>query len=425
MVSSIDLQKRETKIYLRQISNKMNMKNRPVLALTLMIFFFNACTNNYSSKDYLREVLNNLNNIESATYCSTEEYWNPGDTAASIIMYSIVKEYNNPSDTSIGAKFVRLNLNDTSQLEFCYDGQMRALVYDDEKRIVLDSFTVNPLPFRPLTPPFFNYVKNIMKYALETGDSTSLDIKDMKDSVYFKLTIFEENQVEFFGKAYHVPLTPYTFDDNTSIYELWIDKSNNLPYKVRREMSHNTSVTSCNNVELNKTDIKDFKASSYFPDDYTIESYRTGVSHSKKNDLIGKGAPDWTLQTAEKLQISLTDLKSKVLMIQFTSVSCGPCRASIPFLKELETIYKKDDFDFVAIESTSNNTYVLKNYMNRNGFEYKFLLSTKEVLKSYSINSFPVFFILDENRVIQNVIYGYGMGTTDSEIRKAIDKLLD
>lgn len=94
-------------------------------------------------------------------------------------------------------------------------------------------------------------------------------------------------------------------------------------------------------------------------------------------------------------------------------------------LKELETFYKKDDFDFVAIESTSNNTNVLKNYMNRNGCEYKLLLSTKEGLKSYSINSFPVFFILDKNRVIKNVIYGFGMGTTDSEIRKAIDKLID
>ena len=246
---------------------------------------------------------------------------------------------------------------------------MRALVYNDEKRIVPDSFTVRPLPFIPLTPPFFNYVKNIIRYAIETGDSISLDIKDLKDSVYLKLTIFEENQVEFFGKAYHMPLSPYTFGDNTSIYELWIDKSNILPYKVRREMSHNISVTTCKKVELNKIDIKDFKASDYFPHDYIIQSYAIGGDNSKKNDLIGKEAPIWTLQTAEKLQISLTDFKSNILMIQFTSISCGPCKASIPFLKELDSIYKKCDFDFVAIESSSNNTSALKNYMDRNDFE--------------------------------------------------------
>lgn len=100
--------------------------------------------------------MNNLNQIESATYNSIRENWNPGDTAASNVNYSFVKEYNNPSDTTIGAKFIVLNLSDTSKPEFCYDGQMRAVFYNDEKRIVIDSFTVQPLPFRPLVPPFFN-----------------------------------------------------------------------------------------------------------------------------------------------------------------------------------------------------------------------------------------------------------------------------
>ena len=401
------------------------MINRTVIALSFLFFFLNACEKNDTSTDYLREVLNNLNQIESATYYSIGENWNPGDTAASSVNYSFVKEYNNPSDTTIGAKFIIQNPGILSKPEFCYDGQMRAIFYNAEKRIVIDSFTVRPLPFRPLTPPFYNYTKSIIRYAIETEDSISIDIKDLKDSVYIRLSIFEESQVEFFGKAYHMPLTPYTFGDNTSVYELWIDKSDNLPYKVRREMSHNISVTGCKNIELNKIDIKDFKASDYFPFDYVIQPYGIGGDNRKKNDLIGKEAPAWTLQTSDKQMISLTDFKSKVLMIQFTSISCGPCKASIPFLKELGTIYNKDDFDFVAIECSSKSTNALKKYMNRNDFDYKFLLSTKEVLESYSIHSYPVFFILDKQQVIKQVINGYGEGITDSEIIKAINELID
>ena len=400
------------------------MKKQPIIALILMIFLFNACTENYTSTAYLEKVLNNLENIESATYTRIAENWNPGDTAASAIYHTYVKEYSNPSDTTIGSKFVVLNQNDSARLEFCYDGQMRALVYDDTKSIVLDSFTARPLPFRPLTPPFFNHVKSILSYAMETNDSISLDIKDLQESVYLRLSIYEEKQVEFFGKAFHMPLSPYNFGDNTSIYELWISKTTDLPYKVRREMSHNISVTTCEDFELNKIDIKDFEASNYFPDDYTIRSYGVRGAKRKKNELLGKTAPDWTLQTADELPVSLTDLESKVLMIQFTSGSCGPCKASIPFLKELSANYNKEDFDFVAIESTSKNTNVLKSYMNRNDFEYKFLLSTKEVLNSYSINSFPVFFILDENRKIKNVINGYGEGTTDEKITDFINELI-
>jgi hypothetical protein len=250
--------------------------NRPIIALSILIFVFNACTKNEPSPDYLREVLNNLNKIESATYTSIGENWNPGDTAASDINYSFVKEYNNPSDTTIGAKFIIQNLSILSKPEFCYDGQMRAIFYNTEKRIVIDSFNVRPLPFRPLTPPFFNYAKSIIRYAIETKDSISVDLTDLKDSVYLKLTIYEENQVEFFGKAYHMPLTPYTFGDNNSIYEIWIDKSNNLPYKIRREMSHNISVSTCKDAKLNKITLKDFNASDYFPFDYVIQPYGIG-----------------------------------------------------------------------------------------------------------------------------------------------------
>ncbi len=400
------------------------MKNRHILILSFIIFLFQACTVDYTSTDYLKKVVNNLETIESAKYTGIMENWYPGDTAASGIYSSLVKEYDNPSDTTIGSKFVKLNSSDTSILEFCYDGEMRALVYNDEKRIVLDSFNVNPMPFRPLTPPFFNYAKSILTYALESKDSISLDIKDINEFVYLKLTIFEDKKVEFFGKAFYMPRNEYDFGETTSSYELWIDKTNDLPYKIRREMFDQISVTICENFELNAIDIKDFKASDYFPDDYRIQSYGSGGSRKKKNELIGKEAPGWTLQTGDKLPFSLTDLKSKVTMIQFTSVSCGPCKASIPFLKELPSNYKKEDFDFVAIECTSRNTNVLKTYMKQNRFDYKFVLASKEVLKDYSIRSYPVFFILDENRIIRNVIYGYGKGSTENEIKNIINEMI-
>jgi thiol-disulfide isomerase/thioredoxin len=400
------------------------MKKLSVFALLFLGFLFTACTVDHTSTGYLEKVLDNLETIESATYSTVTENWMPGDTAASDTYYSFVKEYNNPSDTTIGAKFVKLNGADTSILEFCYDGEMRALVYNDEKRIVLDSFNVNPKPVRTLTPPFFNYVKSILKYALETKDSISLDIKDLEDFVYLKLRIFEDHQVEFFGKAFHMPITPYTFGENTSMYEIWIDKTNDLPFKTRREMVHNISVRVLKDFELNKIDINNFKASDYFPDDYRIQPYSLGGKRKSKHDLVGKKAPDWILQSGDKLPFALTDLKSKVLMIQFTSVSCGPCKASIPFLKELSAIYEKEDFDFVAIECTSRNTNVLKSYMNRNQFDYNFVLSTKEVLEGYSIRSFPVFFILDENRIVRNVIYGYGKGSTEKEIKNIINEMI-
>jgi hypothetical protein len=130
-----------------------------------------------SKNEDLKKVFNKLEKIESATYNIRGEGWAPADTAASIIMNYFIKEYNNPQDSTIGASFVSLLQKDTTQMTFSYDGKMRAVVFLDDKSIVIDSFTVRKLPFRPLTPPFFNFTKSIIKYALETKDSISIKIE--------------------------------------------------------------------------------------------------------------------------------------------------------------------------------------------------------------------------------------------------------
>jgi len=377
-----------------------------------------------SKNDYLKKVLNKLKKVESATYNSRREGWAPADTAASGIMNYFTKEYNNPLDSTIGASYVSLLQQDTTQMTFCYDGKMRAIVYEEDKKIVIDSFNVRKLPFRPLTPPFFNYTKSIIKYALETKDSISIKMEEKEDVVYLCLTIFKDQQVEFFGKAYYMEKNPYDFGESTSKYEIWIDKSTDLPFKVRREMSHDISVETISNVSLNKIKIKDFKASDYFQPNYKIMAYGIQNEKRKENNLIGKKAPDWTLLDTNNKTQSLKELKSKIVMIQFTSVSCGPCRVSITFLNKLTSVYNKKDFDFVAIECATNSLRALQFYRNKNAINYKFLKSTKAVLKDYGIGSFPVFFILDKNRVIKKMFNGYGEITTDKMIKDTIDELL-
>lgn len=400
------------------------MIKKLIISLAVLIVLLSASREKSTSKDYLKNVLEKLNKIESASYISEREQWFPGDTAASRIFHQFIQEYKNPSDTTIGAKYVMLDSLTKTNAEFCYDGQMRAVFYRDEKEIIIDSFTVRPLPFRPLNPPFYNYTASIINYALHTKDSISLEIQELKNDIFVRLTINEAEQVEFFGKAFHMPPSPYDFGENTSIYEIWIDKKSDLPYKRRREMSHDISVEICQNAEFNQLNINNFKASDYFPADYKLIPYGTNKNNHKNKAFLNKKAPDWTLQSADKRPVSLSDFKSKVLMIQFTSVTCGPCKASIPFLKELQKEYKESDFEFVAIESSSNNTNVLKTYMDRNRFNYQFLLSDKQVIKDYSISSYPVFYILDQNRIIKEVIKGYGAGNTDNQIRTVINQLL-
>ncbi len=400
------------------------MIRKQIFSIGLVIILLASCGRDYTSKEYLNTVLGNLRQIETASYYEFGEAWSPGDTAASFVFWRFYREYRNPSDTTIGSSFVVLDSLTRSKASFCYDGQMLATFYDEHKGIIIDSFRLSPLPFRPLSAPFYNYVTSIINYALTTGDSISLDLKEQDKDVFARLTIHEDEQVEFFGKAFHMPPPPYTYGDNTSIYELWIDKGTDLPYKVRREMSHDISVSTSFDPEFNKLDINDFRAVDFYPPDYEIRQYGYKTTDEKKSELLNGKAPEWVLQSAGNQTVSLADFTSRVVLIQFTSVTCGPCRASIPFLKEINKEYGKDDFALVAIECTSKNLNALRNYMSRNQFDYTFLQAEKEVLKNYSIGSYPVFFILDQERIIREIIKGYAEGATDERIRFTVNKLL-
>lgn len=405
-------------------NRRITMINRNIFILAVSMILLASCGKDYISKEYLSTVLGNLKQIETASYYEMQESWSPGDTAASFVFTRFIREYRNPSDTAIGSSFVVLDSMTKSKASFCYDGHMRATIYDEEKGIMIDSFRVRPLPFRPLSPPFYNYVTSIINYALTTGDSTFLEMKEQESDVFMRLTIYEEEQVEFFGKAFHIPTSPYDYGDRTSIYELWIDKETDLPYKVRREMSHDISVSTSLDAEFNELDINDLRATDYFPPEYEIRQYGYKRTDEEKSALLNTKAPGWTLLSADNQTVSLTDLTSGVILLQFTSVSCGPCRASVPFLKELNKEYGKDDFTLVAIECTSKNLNALRSYMSRNQFDYKFLKADEEVLNNYSIGSYPVFFILDQQRVIREIIKGYAEGATDERIRFVINNLL-
>lgn len=381
-----------------------------------------SCSNaNYENTDYLHKVLGNLKQIKSANYYEYKESYLPGDTTPKFGDSIYVKEYDNPSDTTIGASFIAFQPEDTTKMKWCYDGKIRARVNREKKFFEIDSFKNNKLPFRPITPPFFNYTTSIIKYALETKDSSSIDINDLGESVRLRLKVFNDKQVEFFGKPFYLE-SPNGLEEEISKYEIWINKSNNLPYKVNREMSHDRSVNTITDInKINKDSVTDFNASDYFPE-YPLKSEQK--ENPGKIDLVGKVAPEWSLKDTENNSVNLHDLKSKVIMIQFTGIGCGACHASIPFLKQLVTEYKAKDFEFVSIETWNSNLDAIKRYKDRHEFNFKFLNATNNVTTNYQVKYVPVFFILDENRVVRKIIKGYNKDNTDKEVRDILNEMI-
>ena len=192
-------------------------------------------------------------------------------------------------------------------------------------------------------------------------------------------------------------------------------------------MSHDISQEECINPTFNKLSLEDFNLYSYIPEDYEVRKKQPNRIKQQENiyALQNKPAPQWTLIDTENRKVSLNDIKSKVVLLNFTGIGCGACQAAIPYLKELKNKYPSETFELIAIESWSGRTSLQKDYAKGKGLNYLFLGANEEVLKNYQTGrSAPWFFILDKKRIIRKVFRGYSQESTRTEITQAIEALL-
>lgn len=392
------------------------------LFLLIAVILASGCRKQYSEKVFLSEVSGNLGKIRSATYYSTVTGSAPGDTMRfSDPWTQFVKIFVNPDDTLVGSGSLLFKGADTTEMTDFYDGLARGSVNREERYVQIDSFRNYPYPFRLVYYPFYTKINEIIKYALTTEDSISTVFGDYGDSLHFGLKIY--NQHVYFHIRPIVIRNEYIPEDEISQFDIWFHKADGMPYRMRSKWYHTTFFEECYGARFNNTRDTFFTATDYFPEGFEIVQLRRDLPPDTST-MTGMTAPEWTLKDVDDKLVGLKDLKSRVVIIQFTGIGCGPCHMSLPFLRQLTSEYTEDQLRLVSIETWSNNIEGIRRYIKANELTHLFLLSEDEVTKAYGVKSVPVFFILDEKRVIRKVINGYSKDITDKEIRASINELI-
>ena len=261
-----------------------------------------------------------------------------------------------------------------------------------------------------------------MKYSLETPDNKIIQVKEFADSVLIRLYV-NDKLVEVVGNRIVYADPSNLTEDKWSKYDIWVNKVNNLPYRLIKRFPDRVCWEVCKEIKINTTDKISFVASNYFPSDFFIE-FNENKKTNEKN-LVGTVAPGWKLKDTDNHEIALSDLKSKVLIIQFTGIGCGPCYQSIPFLIKIRNQFNRDEFDIISIETWNNALSVIKKHISSNRINYKYLIGNSEIKLKYGIQSVPKFFVLDKKRVIRKIITGFDKEKTYIELMGTVNQLIN
>lgn len=120
---------------------------------------------------------------------------------------------------------------------------------------------------------------------------------------------------------------------------------------------------------------------------------------------VGAPAPIFTyLLKDDSEKEDLTQYKGKYVLIDFWASWCGPCRKSIPTLKELYETHSSKDFEILSVSIDNDKTKWLKALEDEN-MPWPQLFTKdvgKEVMNKYQFGSIPFLVLIDkEGKIVQ------------------------
>ena len=141
-----------------------------------------------------------------------------------------------------------------------------------------------------------------------------------------------------------------------------------------------------------------------------------------RDEMMLEPAPDFTLTDLNVDEVSLSQFKGDIVILDFWATWCGPCKASFPGMKKAIEKYIDDDkVKFLFVNSWERVAEKKKNaeeFIVKNEYPFRVLMDEdNKVIEKYKVSGIPTKFIIDGEGNIRFKAVGF-QGSDDKLVEE-------
>jgi thiol-disulfide isomerase/thioredoxin len=110
-----------------------------------------------------------------------------------------------------------------------------------------------------------------------------------------------------------------------------------------------------------------------------------------------KMAPDFVLDDASGKPVKLSELRGKVVLLNFWATWCAPCRIEIPWFVEFQKAHESGGLAVLGVSLDEDGWDAVRPYIGEHRIGYRVMMGNDDLAQQYSAASLPTTFIIDKS----------------------------